>query len=433
MSFLYYTHISFLVIQEQVPNEEDKLINMIHYGQRGRMEDQCCRLDPNRSAPCSPHNTRRKPIQNLGLENETFLNVLASSQSRRLDDQRVSLPSLPGLKKDTSSNPDSSYLCYMVSKVQSPNLLEQDGFFNMISRVQQERMEDQRCELKATPKSLRKKTPEKSPPNDSEAFFSQLATSQSHRLDDQRVSLPSLPGIQNGGKKNNAAESDANYLCYMVSKVQGSRMDEQRCSAPFIFQNMSPSFQCKDSDKALHRSSSLNRRKNSKKVCKSCSNNFYYFEISVAQQEQFFKIMKHAQKGRMEEQRCSLPSSTPVTPTHNGSALNNMGRGAETDVFSRSPERQLNNQRADPPVLPRTSGTSTEKRKAVYTEDALPITVTQSTPTTSKKEFSRPLSMQQEYVEPTSLRSLPKSASYSQETSPVQLTVRVSMSFSSLQ
>ncbi|XP_055008387.1 uncharacterized protein DDB_G0290587 [Boleophthalmus pectinirostris] len=140
----------------------------------------------------------------------------------------------------------------------------------------------------------------------------------------------------------------------------------------------------------------------------------------------------------MEEQRCSLPSSTPVTPTHNGSALNNMGRGAETDVFSRSPERQLNNQRADPPVLPRTSGTSTEKRKAVYTEDALPkkapqITVTQSTPTTSKKEFSRPLSMQQEYVEPTSLRSLPKSASYSQETSPVQLTVRVSMSFSSLQ
>ncbi|XP_055019182.1 G-protein-signaling modulator 2-like [Boleophthalmus pectinirostris] len=114
--------------KEQVPNEEDKLINMIHYGQRGRMEDQCCRLDPNRSAPCSPHNTRRKPIQNLGLENETFLNVLASSQSRRLDDQRVSLPSLPGLKKDTSSNPDSSYLCYMVSKVQGSRMDDQKMF-----------------------------------------------------------------------------------------------------------------------------------------------------------------------------------------------------------------------------------------------------------------------------------------------------------------
>uniref|UniRef100_A0A3B3ZUD0 Uncharacterized protein n=1 Tax=Periophthalmus magnuspinnatus TaxID=409849 RepID=A0A3B3ZUD0_9GOBI len=63
----------------------------------------------------------------------------------------------------------------------------------MISQVQQERMEDQRCELKVTPK-----------PYHSEAFFNQLATSQSHRLDDQRVSLPSLPGIQNGEKNNNA-------------------------------------------------------------------------------------------------------------------------------------------------------------------------------------------------------------------------------------
>uniref|UniRef100_A0A3B3ZTX1 Uncharacterized protein n=1 Tax=Periophthalmus magnuspinnatus TaxID=409849 RepID=A0A3B3ZTX1_9GOBI len=91
---------------------------MIHYGQRGRMEDQCCHLDPSRSAPCSPHYTQRKSIQNSGLDDETFLNALANSQSRRLDDQRVSLPSLPGLKKDNTSNSDSSYLCYMVSKVQ---------------------------------------------------------------------------------------------------------------------------------------------------------------------------------------------------------------------------------------------------------------------------------------------------------------------------
>ncbi|XP_055079572.1 uncharacterized protein LOC129456449 [Periophthalmus magnuspinnatus] len=40
---------------------------------------------------------------------------------------------------------------------------------------------------------------------------------------------------------------------------------------------------------------------------------------------------------------------------------------------------------------------------------------------------------QAEHVEPASVRSIPKSASYSQEASPAQLTVRVSMSFSSLQ
>lgn len=51
-----------------------------------------------------------------------FLNLLADTQSRRLDDQRVSLPSLPGLQneKDTAMG-DSSYLCYMVSKVQVRN------------------------------------------------------------------------------------------------------------------------------------------------------------------------------------------------------------------------------------------------------------------------------------------------------------------------
>ncbi|KAK7940463.1 hypothetical protein WMY93_003789 [Mugilogobius chulae] len=424
-------------------NEEEKLVNVIHHGQRGQ-----------------------ELYTKLRFGDRAFLNVLANSQSRRLDDQRVSLPSLPGIDKDSSnsnSNPESNYLCYMVSKVQGsrmddqrcslPQLIttgsqvlsenslstngserarsasfctnadiypskrtsvkknpaEQDGFFNMISRAQQRRMEDQRCELK---------------PKDSEAFFNQLATSQSNRLDDQRLSLPSLPGIQNGGKKSNAAENEANYLCYMVSKVQGSRMDEQRCSAPFIFQNMSPSFQRKDSGRALQRSSSLNRTKNSKQ------------EISAPQQEEFFKMMKHAQKGRMEEQRCSLPSSTPATPTHNGSALNNMSTGAGTDTCFRS---QGSRQRTDPSVLPRASGTSTEKQKTANKKDALPktapqITVTQSTPTTSKKDFTRPLSMPQvEHVEHASLKSFPKSASYCQEASPPQVTVRVSMSFSSLQ
>lgn len=40
-------------------------------------------------------------------------------------------------------------------------------------------------------------------------------------------------------------------------------------------------------------------------------------------------MISHAQSGRMEEQRCPLqPSrSTPATPTHNGSALNNVPTG----------------------------------------------------------------------------------------------------------
>lgn len=61
----------------------------------------------------------------LLLDTETFFNLLANTQSHRLDDQRVSLPSLPGLQNESNtSNGDSSYLCYMVSKVQVSMILQ---------------------------------------------------------------------------------------------------------------------------------------------------------------------------------------------------------------------------------------------------------------------------------------------------------------------
>lgn len=55
------------------------------------------------------------------LDSEMFFDLLASTQSQRLDDQRVSLPSLPGIQNENATSAvggDSSYLCYMVSKVQ---------------------------------------------------------------------------------------------------------------------------------------------------------------------------------------------------------------------------------------------------------------------------------------------------------------------------
>ncbi|XP_070836296.1 uncharacterized protein [Chaetodon trifascialis] len=397
--------------------------------------------------------------------------MVSKVQGSRMDDQRCSLPQIltpkteGSPKKDNSSSgfgpPRSSSFSPgsdierpkskdKASSKQALTTAEQEDFFSLMSHSQRGRMDEQRCVLNVSPMSTPKHKPaESTGPKgpDSEKFFSLLANSQGKRLDDQRVSLPSLPGIQNGGttSKSSPAEMDASYLCYMVSKVQGSRMDEQRCSAPQILQNVgTPSTQRKDqpisnaSNKSPQMSTALNRTKPDQ----------HQQEASPAQQEQFLKMISHAQRGRMDEQRCSFqPSrSTPATPTHNGSALNNVPTGADADAFfkiiSSSQGRRLDDQRVALPTLPGISGNTERKENGRNKKSGTPsspphITVAESTPTASRKDCSRPTSQPQKaYAECGSPRAIPKSASFTPETeyqktqnTPPQMTVRVSMSF----
>ncbi|XP_058508866.1 uncharacterized protein LOC131475060 [Solea solea] len=483
-------------LKEELPDEQQRLMSMICHGQRGRMDDQCCSLEASKSAPCTPKHTDAKlPIStlNAGPDSEKLFNLLANTQSHRLDDQRMTLPSLPGLQKEnaTSTAGDSGYLCYMVSKVQGSRMEEQrcllpriqnkdkpvsdagpprsasfspssdierpkskdkasqkpvltpdeqDDFFNFVSNSQRGRMDEQRCVLSVSPQSTPKHKPNQSTipkgPG-SENFFTMLANSQSQRLDDQRASLISLPGIQNGGSTStsNAAEVDASYLCYMVSKVQGSRIDEQRCPAPQIFQNIgTPSAQRKDQ---------TNADTSTKAPQRSASLNRdkpdqHPPEASQAEQKKFLQMISHAQSGRMEEQRCSLqPSrSTPATPTHTHATT-----GAEADAFFKmlasSQSRRLDDQRVSLTTLPGISENSEQKKYIKAEIPACPplITVAESTPTTPRK--GRPNSQpQMNNADPGSPNTLPKSASFSPETEylknlnfPAQVTLKVSMSF----
>nr|XP_006970239.1 Purkinje cell protein 2 homolog isoform X4 [Peromyscus maniculatus bairdii] len=77
---------------------------------------------------------------------------------------------------------------------------DQEGFFNLLSHVQGDRMEEQRCSLQAGPGQ----TPESQggPAPEMDNLMDMLADTQGRRMDDQRVTINSLPGFQPIGPKD---------------------------------------------------------------------------------------------------------------------------------------------------------------------------------------------------------------------------------------
>ncbi|XP_028840853.1 uncharacterized protein LOC114793344 isoform X2 [Denticeps clupeoides] len=332
---------------EQQDAAEDQLLNIMSHSQRGRMEEQRCSLEPRRGSASNPGLPDKSP----NSDTDQFFRMVANSQSRRLDDQRVSLSVLPGLQgsrlaesrgsaphvtvtpgspaSDSLSRNHRSASCYTLSDSgrQSQHEFsqsEQDQFLKIMSHSQRGRMEEQRCYLSPSQMSLlTANLPEpgnKAPSfslqdlparqachmpagdQDPEQFFKMVTNSQSRRLDDQRTFLPYLPGIQGSSSSKNHDEiksstgEEVEKLCKVVSRVQGSRMEEQRCNAPDIMMKLA---------------SPGPPRKSQSRPASPSSHSLQ--DISACEKDQFLTIMKHSQRGRMEEQRCSLE---PIKKSH---------------------------------------------------------------------------------------------------------------------
>uniref|UniRef100_A0A8C1N7T4 G protein signaling modulator 1b n=1 Tax=Cyprinus carpio TaxID=7962 RepID=A0A8C1N7T4_CYPCA len=159
---------------------EDCFFDLLSKFQSSRMDDQRCQLDepPNgENAEGADPNTLNDMIGHLltSPQTEELFDLIASSQSRRLDDQRVNVSNLPGLRI-THNN-----LGHLVgeSDPQEPS----DDFFNMLIKCQSSRIDDQRCS-----------PPEggpRAPTVPDEDFFSLIQRVQAKRMDEQRVHLPS--------------------------------------------------------------------------------------------------------------------------------------------------------------------------------------------------------------------------------------------------
>ncbi|KAI3368542.1 hypothetical protein L3Q82_025550, partial [Scortum barcoo] len=194
---------------------EDGFFDLLSRFQGNRMDDQRCSLLDGQShlpAHSSPSSTPPVAERKSILESETplqdpghFLELLASSQARRLDDQRVGMSHFPGLRLSTSNplrTPSTSSIDQVHPQAplsdtpHTPSLYDRleasaeqpegdDVFFDMLVKCQGSRLNDQRC---AAPSSVNK-----GPTVPDEDFFSLILRSQSNRMEEQRVVPP--PGV----------------------------------------------------------------------------------------------------------------------------------------------------------------------------------------------------------------------------------------------
>uniref|UniRef100_A0A671LXC8 G-protein-signaling modulator 2-like n=1 Tax=Sinocyclocheilus anshuiensis TaxID=1608454 RepID=A0A671LXC8_9TELE len=147
----------------------------------------------------------------------------------------------------------------------STDVLGDEGFFDLLSRFQSNRMDDQRCVIQdgrshlsvnsssaspptTPPRTIRKSFSESAASPGQEPFLRLLASAQGRRLDEQRAGTGnSLPGLRTLSEHSStssrqmilsqvmastdATEPDDQFFDMLV-KCQGSRLDDQRCAPP---------------------------------------------------------------------------------------------------------------------------------------------------------------------------------------------------------
>uniref|UniRef100_A0A4W6E7L5 G protein signaling modulator 2 n=1 Tax=Lates calcarifer TaxID=8187 RepID=A0A4W6E7L5_LATCA len=177
----------------------------------------------------------------------------------------------------------------------SPEMLGDEGFFDLLSRFQSNRMDDQRCSIQDKGSRLSLNSGPESPPRAIRKSVSEsanVAGAQGRRLEESSAAGGSLPGLRLHQNSNQAvlshlmanadnAEPDDNFFDMLV-KCQGSRLDDQRCAPP------PPPVRG-----------------------------------PTVPDEDFFSLIMRSQAKRMDEQRVTLPSAVSAAARPSSSSSSN--------------------------------------------------------------------------------------------------------------
>ncbi|XP_046732507.1 G-protein-signaling modulator 2-like isoform X2 [Silurus meridionalis] len=177
------------------------------------------------------------------LGNESFLDLLSRIQENRMDDQRCSIQKVLGHQSNTISDPSSS--CSSQPTNMKKSFSEsavsqgQDTVLGIVATVESRRLEDQRavgsepvlCKFQTNPKSSRQTVLSQfmtnlDPSEPDDCFFDMLLKSQGSRLNDQRCAPP--PALI-----HQPTVPDEDFLSLII-RSQAKRINEQRAALPSI-------------------------------------------------------------------------------------------------------------------------------------------------------------------------------------------------------
>lgn len=187
--------------------------------------------------------------------------------------------------------------------------INEDDFFDLLTRTQSKRMDDQRCSLKlmAERKPLQDNNQQQNIlPKEGgvgvvgaggrNQLLEMIADLQSSRMDEQRAALPGLINSANVvAKQVRKAEPDDAFLD-MLMRCQGSRIEEQRSELP------KPGISIDVEEAGESKQASVIG--------------------ATVPDEDFFSLISRIQGGRMEDQRATIPALRRYNPSSSNNAIN---------------------------------------------------------------------------------------------------------------
>ena len=233
------------------------------------------------------------------LLNAASANIVASSPGRyRLRRQSMDNLDLIKLTPDSKSKDNAeAYRSRGQHQQQQQQAQKEDedeeNFFDLLSRFQSGRMDDQRCVLRTNQKknnNALNNQQNNENDKDEEDLLQLIAGMQSKRMDEQRVTLPYLPGLnttKNKAPANATKQSlvDDDSFLEMLARCQSSRLEDQRSPLPSNCPVL------KDVDEQ-----------------ESSQSNDDDAAGATVPEEDLFALIQRLQAGRMEDQRARGPT-----------------------------------------------------------------------------------------------------------------------------